>query len=298
LGFQLASLSGGAERIDADSALAVVRISGPYSVPEVYALVLLVCLAATLWWTIQRGPLYYAWGALAVALELAGLGVTLFRAAWIGAIVILIAGLGLRPRRGFRLAAIACMAGVALFFGFLAVKNNSEVRDRIKNTKNIDGRLATYEQAVSIFKLKPVSGVGVGQFHNAQNFVPVTMVNGVEAVESPHNSFFGLLAEQGVIGLTPFLLCIVAAWRLLADLRRRARLNADLALWGCLVGACLAYLVMSLTLTMLPYGPSNAFFAVLLGIAAARTASASRGRVIPPPPRWNEPAGEVAFGAS
>ena len=36
---------------------------------------------------------------------------------------------------------------------------------------------------MSIFKLEPVRGVGVGQFHNAQDFVPVTMVNGVEAVE-------------------------------------------------------------------------------------------------------------------
>jgi O-antigen ligase len=289
VGFQLASLSGGAERIDADTAIAVVRISGPYSVPEVYALVLLVCLAATLWWTIQRGPLFYAWGALAVTLELAGLGVTLFRAAWIGAIVILISGFGLRPRRALRLVVILLLASVALSLGLLAVRNNTEVQNRIKNTKNIDGRLATYEQAVTIFKLKPVTGVGVGQFQNAQNFVPVTMVNGVEAVASPHNSFLGLLAEQGIVGLTPFLLCVIAAWRLLAELRRRARARADLVLWGCVVGACLAYLVMSLTLTMLPYGPSNAFFAILLGIAAARSASIGKGRTIPPPPRWSDP---------
>jgi hypothetical protein len=32
----------------------------------------------------------------------------------------------------------------------------------------------------------------------------------------------------------------------------------------------IAYLIMSLTLTMLPYEPSNAFFAAFLGAASAR----------------------------
>jgi hypothetical protein len=35
-------------------------------------------------------------------------------------------------------------------------------------------------------------------------------------------------------------------------------------------GAAAGYLIMSLTLTMLPYGPSNAFFAALLGITVGR----------------------------
>jgi hypothetical protein len=39
---------------------------------------------------------------------------------------------------------------------------------------------------------------------------------------------------------------------------------------AALTGAALAYLAYSLTLAMLPYGPSNQFFAVLLGIAAGR----------------------------
>ena len=35
---------------------------------------------------------------------------------------------------------------------------------------------------------------------------------------------------------------------------------------------------MSLTLTMLPYGPSNAFFAILLGLVAAQLNLTVRGR--------------------
>jgi hypothetical protein len=39
---------------------------------------------------------------------------------------------------------------------------------------------------------------------------------------------------------------------------------------AAVVGSSLAYLIMSLTLTMLPYEPSNAFFAALIGAASER----------------------------
>ena len=35
-------------------------------------------------------------------------------------------------------------------------------------------------------------------------------------------------------------------------------------------GVAVGYLLMSLTLTMLPYGPSNNFFLLMLGLVAAR----------------------------
>ena len=37
-----------------------------------------------------------------------------------------------------------------------------------------------------------------------------------------------------------------------------------------MAGAAAGYLIMSLTLTMLPYEPSNAFFAALLGVTVGR----------------------------
>ncbi len=266
-GFELASYSGGSARVD--QAIDVVRVAGPYSVPEVFAVVLLVCLAATLWWTLARGRSVYPVGVLAIGLELAGLGVTLFRAALIGAIVILVAGFGLRPGRVLRVAAVAGLAGIVLALGYVQLQENRVLEARIQNTENIKSRVATYAQGVELFRRDPLTGVGVGQFANAQEAIELTVVDGVEAATSPHSTFVGLLAEQGILGFLPLVACIVAIWQLLGALRRRARDQAEVLLWSCLVGLCLAYLVMSLTLSMLPYGPSNAFFAVALGMAAA-----------------------------
>jgi O-antigen ligase len=275
-GFELASLSGGSPRFDPD--IGLVRVSGPYPVPEVYCVVLLICLALTLWWMLERGRPAYVWGAAAIGLEVAGISVTLFRAALIGVILILVAGFGVRPKRLARLLVVVLTVGVVLVLAAAPLQSNDVVAARLQNTENIKGRLATYEQSLAVFEHEPLTGVGVGQFVNSQAFVAPLVVGGIEAVPSPHSSFFGLLAEQGVLGLVPFLLCLLAAWGLLAELRRRATERADVLLWSCLVGAALAYLIMSLTLTMLPYGPSNAFLAVALGIAAARTRALQEAR--------------------
>ena len=268
-GFELATLSGGAVRID--SSIDVVRISGTFSVPETYAMVLLVCLAATVWWAVDRGREVWTWAGVAIFFELAGLGVTLFRAAWLGAILIFVAALGLRPGRGLRLITITLVAGLLTLFAISQLQgSDSVISSRVQNTENISGRFATYEQSLKIFALRPLTGVGVDQFENAQNHVPVTVVGDVRAVTSPHSTFLGLLSEQGVVGFLPLVACLLGAAGLLADLKRRAQARSDILLWSCVVGASLAYLVMSATLTMLPYGPSNAFFAIALGMVAAR----------------------------
>jgi hypothetical protein len=53
-------------------------------------------------------------------------------------------------------------------------------------------------------------------------------------------------------------------------LRRRARSTTDTVLAASVAAAALAYWFMSLSLTMLPYGPSNAFVALVLGAGAGR----------------------------
>jgi O-antigen ligase len=270
-GFELSTFSGGEERID--TSINVVRVAGPYSVPEVFGVVLLMCMAATLWWMLARGSAVWPWGLVAIGLELGGIAVTLFRAAAIGAILVLICGLGLRPGRVLRMVGVMLLAGCVLYLVYTQLESNRVFESRVANTENINGRFATYQQGADVFASHPLVGVGIGQFANAQTDVQVTVVNGVKPAQSPHSTFVGTLGEQGLAGFVPLLFVTYAIWRLLGELRRRARDPADVVLWGCLVGAALAYLIMSLTLTMLPYGASNAFFAILLGVAAARSAA-------------------------
>jgi O-antigen ligase len=268
-GFELATLtSGGAVRFDA--AVDTTRISGPYPAPEPYALTVIICFAATLYWILsrKRGG-RYGWALAIAGIEATAIGLALFRAGWIAAILVVITAFGLRPGRFGRLFAVALVAGVVAFFASSQLQQNKTVATRVGNTQNIYNRLATYKQGFEIFRSAPVFGIGVGRYHTVAEARPREIVEGATSITFPHSSYMGLLAEQGIFGFLPLLVLSFAIWRLISGLRRASFRNNRAALvMAGITGAALGYLIMSLTLTMLPYEPSNAFFAAFLGGAS------------------------------
>jgi O-antigen ligase len=275
-GFDLSSLNGVAARLD--TSLHEVRLSGPYQVPEPYSLSLVICLAATLYWIQTRRPRPYAWGAVLISLEVAALALTLFRAAWLAGLIVVTASIGLRPGRFGRglltLGAVLVLVAAAN----TSLEQNQTYTARLKERNNIYGRLATYEQGLDIFRGSPWLGVGVDNYTVASKERAPVFVHNVQSIEFPHNSYVAVLAEQGLVGFVPLLLLTFAVWRLIRGLRRRAASEDVRVLVGVLSGAALGYLLMSITLQMLPYGPSNLFFAALLGVAAGRLDSQTAGQ--------------------
>jgi O-antigen ligase len=268
-GFELATLTGGTVRFDA--VIDQTRISGPYPVPETYALSLVVCLAATLYWLQTRRRGSYGLPLAIVALEVGGIALVLFRAAWIAALLVAIAAFGFRPGRFGRLfgvVAIVTVLGLAVTSG---LQQNKTFTTRAQNTSTIYVRLATYKQGFEIFRSQPFFGVGVNRYVAAAALRTPETVNGAVAAPQPHNSYLGLLAEQGLVGLLPLLAASFAVWGLARGLRLASFRSKEAVLLAAMVaGAALGYLMMSVTLTMLPYEPSNTFFAALLGVASAR----------------------------
>jgi O-antigen ligase len=265
VGFELATYSRGSVRFD--PGLGIVRISGPYPAPEPYALALLIALAATLYWVQARRAYLIGFGAL--ALESLAIGLTFFRTAWIAGVLVVVLAL-MRPGRHARtvliLAYVAALAGLA----FAQLEQSRQFSGRVHNTQNVSARFATYKQGISIFRSNPVFGVGVDQYVNAASKLPAARVNGVASVDYPHDSYLGVLAEAGVVGLAPLAAATIAVWFVLKRMRRRMRTGGDAMLATCVTAAALAYFLMSLPLYMFPYGPSNAAFAVLLGAACGR----------------------------
>jgi O-antigen ligase len=264
-GFDLASRVGGASRFDVNVDL--VRVSGPYAAPEPYALALLICLAATMYW-LQRRRAYWLGSAL-VGIQLIAIALTLFRTAWVGALIIVVASLGLRPKRYGRLFTVLGLVLALLVVTFGQLQQNTAFKTRVNNTSNGLVRIATYEEGWQLFTAHPLFGVGVNQFPNAVQGMPELRFNGAIAEPYPHSSYVGALSEQGVWGFIPLLVVTFATAMMLRRYRRRAR-GPDQLLYASVIGAVIAYLLMSVTLTMLPYGPSNDFFAVILGMVAAR----------------------------
>jgi O-antigen ligase len=266
-GFELATLTGGTPRFDLS--INAVRVSGPYPVPEVYALVLVLSLAATMMWLQLRHQ--FVLGSLAVGVIGVGVALSYFRSAWIAAVFVLIGSLGIRRYRYGRMVAVFT---VSIAFGYV-VFSQLEARSntfatRVGNTTNIEGRFATYDTAFALFKTAPLFGVGVNEYTDSVNKVFPVTVAGVAAVPFPHSSYLGILAEQGIVGFSALMAVTFGVLGVVRALGRRARTPADALLATTLTVAGLGYLIMSLTLTMLPYGASSSFLMVLVGLAAGR----------------------------
>lgn len=271
LGFELASRSGGVPIHDA--AIGAFRVSGPYAYPEVFALVLAITLAATLMWMQADWSGRMLIGVALAAIQAAGLALAFFRAGWIAGVLVVLAGFGLRPGRAGRLLFVTAIVLSLSAVAFVQLSQNRTFSTRVRGqraTDNVFSRVATYKQGLEIFAGAPVFGVGVDEYRYAASARRPTKVHNAESLPFPHSSFNAVLAEQGVVGFLPLLAVVLGIASMLRSLKRLARLRADILLAAAAVGAVLAYLMMSLTLTMLPSGPSNAFLVLMLGAVAGR----------------------------
>jgi O-antigen ligase len=244
-----------------------------------YGLTLLVCFGATLYWLQARGSRVGLVAGSAAIVELVAIVLTFFRATWIGAIVVLIAAFGVRPRRFARLLAVTATIVIVLLAVAAPLQGNVQFSQRASNSSNVNARIATYLTGFHIFEHAPLFGAGFGRFAAAEQQTVPVIVGGQPPIPYPHSSYFWLLTEQGLVGTLPLILLTFAVWRLTRALRRAATEREDVLLAACLIGVGLAFLVTSLTLTMLAEAPPATFFALLLGAAAARL-DALRGRRI------------------
>jgi hypothetical protein len=270
LGFQLATLSGGSVTVGSDVG---VRVSGPYANDDVLAVALLMCLAATIVWIQFQPRARLTLGSTAVLLELVGITLTFFRGAWIGALVVIVVGIGLRPRKYARLLGVLALVAVVAGVVLLRAQDTKGLAQRLNNTQNVSGRVATYQQALELFARHPLAGVGLGQFAAAQKAeLPSNSVGGVSAVSFAHNSYLDSLAEGGLLVSLPFLALTLAVGLMVHRFREVAREDRHDVLIGAMItGATLAYLLMSLEETVITSATaSDAFLALLLGACAAR----------------------------
>jgi len=183
-----------------------------------YGLILLICFAATLYWIQVRGRRVYFLGGAAAVLEAIAIALTFFRATWIGAILIVIAAFGIRPRRFGRLIGVATIVSLLVLAIAAPLRSDPEFAGRVSNTANVNARLATYATGLEIFERDPLNGIGFSRFAKGVNEVPVVTVGGEEAIPYAHNSYIWLLAEQGLIGALPFLFLTFGIWRLIRAL--------------------------------------------------------------------------------
>jgi hypothetical protein len=267
LGFHLSQLSGSSAFVDLQAG--VVRVSGPYSDPSAYGGVLVVCIAATVYW-METERAYFA-GAAALLVELVGLAPSFTKTIWAAGFVTLLIALGIRRGASSRTFLVTLYGGTVLAFIYSFLQDNPVVAQRVTgSTSNFTARLGDYLQALLIFQEWPIFGAGAGQFVAAQQFVPPVVVSDVLATPSAHNSFLSVLAELGLVGFIPLMVVVFAIARIVRNTRRLAQTREEVIFGATVLGATVGHLLLSMTLLEIYYSPSITVLAVVLGAAAAR----------------------------
>jgi O-antigen ligase len=266
LGFQLATWSGGTPYFD--YGIGAIRVSGPFSDPWSYGAVLVFCIAATYYWWKVTGKRV---GLVALIIELIGTVPSFTKTTWVGAILVLIAAAWLAADRPTRLIIILARLGIGLTLLYILFGNTTVIQERVfHSTANLTSRFGEFIQGWHIFISHIWWGVGVDNFVLAQQAQGTVYVFGQASTVSAHNNFVKLAAENGLSGLVPYLMVILATVALLLTLRRLARNSEERLLSACLAAAAVAYLAMSMVLALIYVAPPNLVLALLLGVAAGR----------------------------
>lgn len=289
-GVEFATISGYAPFVDATAG--IIRTGGPYPDPTAYGGVMLVCLAATLYWIQTERA--YALGIPAVLIMVVGLAPSYTKTVWGAALLTIVLALGLRRRVSSRTVLVGLYVAIAVGVLYSLVQDTSVIQDRVSSqgsADNFTGRLAAWRQGVVIFQHWPLYGSGIEQFVGAQQVVGPVYQDGVKAVPTPHNVLISVLGEMGLMGTIPLLLVVIGAVLVVRAMRRKARTSEEILFGSAVVAATAGLLLLSQTFSLNYEPPAFIFGALLLGAAAARlkpqSAPVSKPAVIP---RSREPA--------
>lgn len=189
------------------------------------ALAVGVALAGGLAFSLRGHPALQLAAAIGVPLCMLALFLTVSRGGIVALVALLVAGvLVAGPRRGTVMAAAALGAVMAVaYFGVLA---GSQEREHLFQSDGGAGRTDIWRIGWRMVEANPVAGVGAGNFPNSSVHYllePGSIARTDFIVDDPkvaHNTYLGVLAELGVVGLGLFLGIIGAA---LAALLKAAR---------------------------------------------------------------------------
>jgi O-antigen ligase len=297
LGVEFATISGYTPFVDATAG--VVRTGGPYPDPTAYGGVMLVCLAATLYWLQTERD--YALAVPAVLIEVVGLAPSFTKTVWGAALLTIVLALGLRRRISSRTVLVGFYAAIAVGIVYSIFQDSAVIQDRVESqgsADNFTGRLAAWRQGLLIFQHWPAYGSGIEQFIGGQQIVGPVYQDGVKAVPTPHNLFISVLGEMGLLGVIPLVLIVIAAFLVIRGVSRRARTEEESIFAGAVVAATAGIVLLSQTFSLNYEPPALTFLALLLGAAASRLgtprAAASRPepvRDLRPRPREREAVG-------
>ncbi len=198
-----------------EEGLGVARIQGPSRSPAEYgltvALASYVAVVLAVWERNRARQVLYM---VLLALFAAVIYMTLRRGVYIGWILGMLT-LGVFSPRSRRVIVPGLIVGVILSGVFIdQIMRSSIFTERIAYKDPVYQRLVLNATSVEIIKDRPWFGLGIGKFGESIGSY-VTAYKGISAhyasgLPSPHNSYFRIVTEAGLVGFTPFAMLLLA----------------------------------------------------------------------------------------
>jgi hypothetical protein len=158
----------------------------------------------------------------------------------------------------------------AVFFGLVllaaaATKRNDPLLydDRVARPNNFYQRLAQQQETLRVVSGYPFFGVGFGLYYDVASRDPryVARWKGIESMNIPHNVMMTVLSEEGIVGLSFYVLAqfflIRAMWKI-----RKAYPPGWLAFLYCV----LVYVLIGLDFATVAFSDINLFYIFILGV--------------------------------
>jgi O-antigen ligase len=276
------ALTGTGARFGAVSSRAVgtFGIGDQIAMATVVSVGMLVLLAIAL--RLPRGGGRW-WAAAGLAALAVPLLLSLSRGGLIGflaAAVVMVAATG--PRQAIRTTLVAVAVAVVAMSALSAV--NPTVASRFSTVttsatepdRSVQDRYDLWSAAISMWRSRPVTGVGVKQFATFRDSnAPLDLSSGSDQAGgstyvrvqllSPHNEYLLLLSEQGILGLGAYLLLLGGLMvRHVTRIRSPAVGAVDSVLRLVVLGLLVRYGVDTLYGDVA--GPTAVLFSILLGL--------------------------------
>jgi O-antigen ligase len=173
-------------------------------------------------------------------------------------------------KHGQTLAAIGLilLLGSAIAISIPALIPKALVADRIEDTRNVEGRLATWTLLIQASIERPIFGIGL---NNSRDVLGTTSTrfNEIRSFTTSHNSFLTMAAEQGVIGLFSYLALVGSIICMGVTLCWTSPRSWEQ--WGgvVVIAIMIAYLVPALTsMTLHVLRPYHVYVYVCIGAIA------------------------------
>jgi O-antigen ligase len=256
----------------------LARVNGPYYTPETYGVVLSMLFFIVLYklnLPRQKDKMgRQAFLFLILIIIFIGIYYNMFRSIWLGLVLGLGCRFALMPNKRMKMTIIFVMIMATGGISWGVFHSKVLYNKRIAVEETFYSRVGAWLYCLRVFGESPIIGLGYGKLEkyieHAEERGDVLYYKGVRGAIHAHNTFLSLLAENGIVGLIPFLFILWCIIRYLREYYLCANKNDDIEFIIAIVSLFVAYFVPMFFDKTGYYPKINNMFYLFIGITMAK----------------------------